>query len=142
MLIDSKNTNRYILSEKQREIIYNPIVVKDTEYEKRKNAFLEQSGLLSTFQPKFTPFYDIQQLKMNISNLRMVTFEVTDQCNLACEYCGYGKLYNNYDERKGKQQSFQNVKLLIDYLVEFWNSPLNISHNNDIGIASMAVNLC
>ncbi|MBE6275922.1 MAG: radical SAM peptide maturase [Bacteroides sp.] len=135
MLIESKTTNRYILSEKQREIIYAPTGVQDSVYEKRKNAFLEQSGLLSTFQPNFTSFYDVQQLKMNISNLRMVTFEVTDQCNLACEYCGYGKLYNNYDVRKGKQQKFQNIKLLIDYLVEFWNSPLNISHNNDIGIS-------
>lgn len=135
MIIESKYTNRYMLSEKQREIIYVPSVVQDGEYEKRKKKFLEQSGMLSIFQPNFTPFYDVQQLKVNISNLRMVIFEVTDQCNLACEYCGYGKLYNNYDERNGKQQTFENIKLLIDYLVKFWNSPLNISHNNDIGIS-------
>lgn len=56
MLIESKTTNRYILSEKQREIIYAPTGVQDSVYEKRKNAFLEQSGLLSTFQPNFTHF--------------------------------------------------------------------------------------
>lgn len=135
MIVQTKEANLYILSEKQREVIYTPSVTKRNKHEKRRGAFLEQSNLLSTFQPNFTPFYDTHQLKVNISNLRMVIFEVTDQCNLACEYCGYGKLYNNYDVRKGKQQTFQNIKLLIDYLVEFWNSPLNISHNNDISIS-------
>ena len=89
MIIESKKTNRYIISEKQREIIYAPKISSKNKYEKRKNAFWEQAGILSTFQPNFTPFYDVQQLKMNISNLRSVIFEVTDQCNLACEYCGY-----------------------------------------------------
>lgn len=133
--VNSRGANQYIISEKQREIIYAPNISLKNKYEKHKNAFWEQAGILSTYQPNFTPFYDVQQLKMNISNLRSVIFEVTDQCNLACEYCGYGKLYNNYDERKGKQQTFQNIKLLIDYLAEYWNSPLNISHNNDIGIS-------
>ena len=135
MIINSKDSNQYILSEKQREIIYIPSVIQGSKHEREKINFLEQADMLSAFLPKFSPFYDPQQLKVNISNLKMVIFEVTDQCNLACEYCGYGKLYNNYDERKEGQQTFQNIKLLIDYLVEFWNSPLNISHANDIRIS-------
>lgn len=27
-------------------------------------------------------------------NLRQLTFEITDACNLKCEYCGYGELYD------------------------------------------------
>lgn len=29
-----------------------------------------------------------------LANLKQLTFEVTDACNLKCKYCGYGEFYN------------------------------------------------
>ncbi|MDR1199886.1 MAG: radical SAM peptide maturase [Prevotellaceae bacterium] len=55
-------------------------------------------------------------------NLKQVTLEVTDACNLRCKYCGYGDLYFGYDKREDKYLSFDMVKTLIDYLVDFWKS--------------------
>ncbi|MDR2408057.1 MAG: radical SAM peptide maturase [Bacteroidales bacterium] len=55
-------------------------------------------------------------------NLKQVTFEVTDACNLRCKYCGYGDLYFGYDRREDKYLSFNKVKTLIDWLVDFWKS--------------------
>jgi uncharacterized protein len=32
-----------------------------------------------------------------VANLKQLTFEITDSCNLNCKYCGYGELYGDYD---------------------------------------------
>jgi uncharacterized protein len=68
-------------------------------------------------------------IKNQLANLRQVTFEVTDACNLKCEYCGYGKFYGDFDKRTDKFLSFSAAKGLLDYLFEFWNSNLNTSSN-------------
>lgn len=33
-----------------------------------------------------------KEIMLNL-NLRQLTFEVTDDCNLCCKYCGYGDMY-------------------------------------------------
>jgi len=69
-----------------------------------------------------------------LCNLRQLTFEITDTCNLNCKYCGYGKLYNHYDTRTNQRIDYQNAIGLIDYLVELWNSNINYSHNKTVYI--------
>ena len=66
--------------------------------------------------------------------LRQLLIEVTDKCNLKCKYCGYGEFYSNYDRRETRNQTFDNVKVLIDYLANLWRSDYNISHNNTVTI--------
>ena len=56
----------------------------------------------------------------NILNLKQLTFEVTDNCNLKCKYCGYGELYSWYDAREAKNMSFDDIKLLLDHIIELW----------------------
>ena len=41
-------------------------------------------------------------IRYALANLPILTFEVTDACNLKCKYCGYGEFYNDYDERKDR----------------------------------------
>lgn len=53
-------------------------------------------------------------------NLKQLTFEVTDACNLKCKYCGYGELYCGYDERHNSFMDFQCAQSIIDYLVRIW----------------------
>ena len=134
MYIQTKNSNLYWYSEKESLLLYNPNVNKG-DYKNRKDAFLKSNGLMDDYYPDFITNYDPNYLKVNLANLRMLIIEVTDLCNLSCEYCGYGKLYNNYDKRIGKKQSFENVKLMIDYLSNLWKSSLNVSYNNEIGIS-------
>lgn len=67
-----------------------------------------------------------------LCNLKQLVFEVTTACNLRCEYCGYGNLYENYDSRHGEKLSLKNVKTLVDYLLPYWankknNEPIYIS---------------
>jgi uncharacterized protein len=68
---------------------------------------------------KFKPISG-KLIENNLKYLKSLVFEVTDQCNLNCKYCGLSELYTGYDERKGKMFSFKMAKLIIDYLLELW----------------------
>lgn len=72
---------------------------------------------------------------LQLANLKQLTFEVTDACNLKCKYCGYGELYGDYDNRENNYMSLESIKLLIDYLVDLWNSNMNQSHGRIIYIS-------
>lgn len=58
----------------------------------------------------------------DLINLRQIIFEVTDGCNLKCKYCGYGDIYEGYDNREFKFLSFNQVKILLDYLHNIWQN--------------------
>ena len=73
--------------------------------------------------------YSSLKLEQNLANLNTLLIEVTDGCNLSCKYCGYGELYGNYDKRENKNNTFTNVKSLIDYLNKYWQSDNNFSYN-------------
>ncbi len=64
-----------------------------------------------------------------LANTPQVTFEVTDACNLRCEYCDYGKFYSDYDERKSQMLYTPKVIKFIDFLIDLWNSTFNTSSN-------------
>lgn len=66
-----------------------------------------------------------EQIKSALANTPQITFEVTDACNLRCEYCAYGKLYADYDKREDKILPTKTAKLFIDYMAALWASPEN-----------------
>ena len=74
-------------------------------------------------------------IKYQLANLKQITFEVTDSCNLRCKYCGYGELYNDYDLRQNQEISLPSAIKLLDYLVELWNSTYNQSTKQDVYIS-------
>ena len=59
-------------------------------------------------------------IELALGSLPQLVFEVTDACNLKCEYCVFGELYSGFDERLSRNLSFENAKAVIDYLVVFW----------------------
>jgi len=60
-----------------------------------------------------------------LANSHQICFEVTDSCNLNCYYCAYGKLYNGYLKREGKDLEILKGKKILDFFSEYWDSPLN-----------------
>ena len=129
LLSDSKN--RYIYSEKNKYTIFVPnslLEFKDIYYQK-KYEFLKEKGFFLENEIEFETRYEEYNVLLNLANLRQMLIEVTDFCNLKCKYCGYGDLYSNHDQRETKNQSFENVKIVIDYLINLWNSKYNISVN-------------
>ena len=59
-------------------------------------------------------------IKHFLANTPQITFEITECCNLACTYCGYGPLYNNKDPRKNRNLSEETGILFINYMVNLW----------------------
>ncbi len=80
-------------------------------------------------------FVTTDMIRYQLANLRQLTFEVTDACNLNCKYCAYGEFYNDYDERENKMMSVSAAIKIIDYLVEFWNSEQNMSAKRNVYIS-------
>ena len=74
-------------------------------------------------------------VRYQLSNLKQLTFEVTDVCNLNCKYCAYGEWYNDYDRRENKKMRLDTAILLIDYLASFWESSQNMSANRYVYIS-------
>lgn len=66
------------------------------------------------------PLLTSRDIERNIINLKQLVFEVTDQCNLKCKYCGYGEFYGGYDERKSNVLPFKIAQNTIDYVVDLW----------------------
>jgi len=142
LIATSKSGNKYLFSENTKNFFYLPVefeeVLRDSpnlssgkhEYYRKKYHFLKEGGIFEPDEHDFSTHISAKSIKVNIANSRQFLIEVTDKCNLNCKYCGYGLLYSNYDERNRCEQSFHRVRLMIDYLVELWKSPLNISHNN------------
>ncbi len=83
----------------------------------------------TSFEGKFLSRIENNDLNKLISNVKQVTFEVTEKCNLQCEYCGYGDLYDGYSPRKRENLPSNYAIKLLDYLSEFWNSDENTSHD-------------
>jgi uncharacterized protein len=80
-------------------------------------------------------YINAEQVKISLANTPQITFEVTDKCNLTCEYCGYGELYSDYDLRENKDIDASAAIKLLDYLIALWNSPLSQSINNNVYIS-------
>ncbi|MFA6705070.1 MAG: radical SAM peptide maturase, partial [Bacteroidales bacterium] len=49
--------------------------------------------------------------------------------------CGYGELYNDYDERVGNDLSFEKAVAIIDYLSSYWQSSNNQSGRFNVYIS-------
>lgn len=99
-------------------------------YYHRKYRFFQEHGLLNQEEINLSSGFSADEVRKNLANLRHLVIEVTDGCNLKCKYCGYGEFYSNHDERRGVNQTFENVKVVIDYLYDLWKSDYNISANN------------
>ncbi len=63
-------------------------------------------------------------IEYNIRFLRQVVFEVTEGCNLRCEYCGFSDLYYSQKGRGTKNLPYSYAETLLDYLFSFWEDPL------------------
>jgi len=108
-----------------------------TTYYQRKYQDLLQVGFFKgvNMDAKLSGRVTPEGVKKSLANLSQVTFEVTDRCNLACAYCGYGDLYSDYDKRDGGDLSLNRAITLMQYLNKFWTSPENLSHLHRVRVS-------
>lgn len=132
--IYSSYINSILLSPSENEYVDIDMDKNAYEYYKQKDFFLRENNFFEKKIPNMEIEYDTSCIESELANLNQLLIEVTDECNLSCKYCSYGDLYSNQDERNRGKQEFNNVKILIDYLISLWKSYRNISFNNTINI--------
>lgn len=115
---------------------YGPVSKEEIGYYLRKYLMLKENGYFGETDQEthLSARLTADEVKSSLANSPILTFEITDRCNLQCEYCGFGKFYNDYDERKNKDLDIAAAKRFLKYLQELWDSPLNISHDRNIYI--------
>lgn len=151
VIFETEKDNHYLYSDKMQSSILLPRILEMlfsnsfslnledapdvVDYYKRKYDFLLKNGIEDSRNISFVTKPNPEEIKIKLANLKQIVFEVTDACNLNCFYCGYGEMYWNHDKRLSKKLSFERVKLLIDYMMNLWESSYNFSFNNTVDIS-------
>lgn len=80
--------------------------------------------------PQITPDY----VRQNFENITSIIFEVTEDCNLNCQYCGYGSNYIQPINRPANRNAYLTAniaKVILDLYLKIWK---NSTPNKDIEI--------
>lgn len=109
----------------------------EVDYYFQKFLLLKENGYFCELdqEKKLSGSIRALDVQKKLADINQVVFEVTDRCNLACDYCTYGKFYCDHDKREDNDMDFRPAKYLLDHLAALWNSPLNISHGRPIHIS-------
>ncbi len=75
------------------------------------------------------------KVRETLANTLQIVFEVTDACNLRCEYCAYGSLYGNYDQRENRFLSLQTAICFIEYMERLWKNSKTLLMNNNVFVS-------
>ncbi|MGE5344143.1 MAG: radical SAM peptide maturase [Candidatus Omnitrophota bacterium] len=116
---------------------YGVVTKEDLEYYFKKFLFLSDKGFFSTPNPEgyLTDPITPEMVEYAIANSRQVTFEVTEKCGLQCKYCGYGNFYEADHSRGEENLDTGKAKRLLNFMADYWNSSLNVSHEKVIYIS-------
>jgi uncharacterized protein len=100
------------------------------EYYYQKFLLMKQDNYFCDIQQEEYLDADISEemIQKTLANVKQITFEVLESCQLQCAYCGYGRFYDNYDPRSNKKLAPGAAKMVLDYFSQLWNSSLNSSH--------------
>lgn len=97
------------------------------------NACLKDRFLANLYDQKISIndiIIDEEMIKKKIKNLSQICFEVTENCNLRCQYCVYGSgHYNNVRKRSTFNMSSETAKKGLDYVFSFIKDRKNKQFN-------------
>lgn len=122
----TENENTYLYDEESSySLLVHPDLKKVHEnvvgvnsYYIDKYKYLKEYGFFKELKDvSYETKIDKNTIKHNISNIRQIIFEVTDYCNLSCQYCSLRELYrNNKKTRKNidEKRAYAFLKYIID----------------------------
>lgn len=105
------------------------------DYYVSKYNFLKKNGFWGDIKEKRQFVLTPEKVKYELANTNQLVFEITDSCNLQCQYCYYSDLYEGHDIRKNSKMNFNSIKSFISFMDTLWESPLNTSPNKQIYIS-------
>ncbi|WP_319229242.1 radical SAM peptide maturase [Draconibacterium orientale] len=125
-IISLDKEKRYKYSSIHKSLIYWPHK-EDYELENSNYSYYKEA-LLNLYETSTDDeeisFIDVSpQMIQNAFGLtNQVIFEVTERCNLSCEYCALGETYNNVSARRYKNMEWQTAKTVLDFYITKWNN--------------------
>lgn len=148
---ESKHGNRYLYDFNHNVgILIHPLLSKVIKnrgerciddrdwdlYYQKKYHFLQKYGWFEdySFEKNVSKQLTEQDVINQVANTEQLTFEVTENCNLNCLYCGFGELYSHHAKRGFRNLNFNTAVLIIDYCFSLWNSEKNRSKRRNIYI--------
>ena len=76
-----------------------------------------------------------QNIQSELANLKQITFEVTENCNLRCQYCGLGSYYSSEAKEELAYLDVSKATAIIDYLLNVFRSKANYSENRTVTLS-------
>jgi uncharacterized protein len=95
-----------------------------------ENRYFHERDIIHRLSKGITP----DEVEESLANISQITFEVTEQCNLNCHYCGYGQFYSNFDKRTKRKLEVGVAKKILDYFASKLNSNRNLSKSKILSI--------
>lgn len=105
------------------------------EFSIKRFFYLVENGFLRSDNP-YTMSGRIfkEDIDVALSNLKVITFELTQRCNLKCLYCVYRDMYESSNFNKNFDLSFVKAKAVIDYFYNQLESHNSKSINRKFSI--------
>lgn len=126
LIHSTKNGNLYLFDDSLRlSLLIHPDIKiaheKSTDvdpYYLKKYEYLKEHGFFS--KPRVAKFEKVteEMIKSSISRSPQIIFEVTDECNLKCTYCGLGELYEGHETRKYKKINTRTAVAFLRHVFE------------------------
>jgi uncharacterized protein len=89
----------------------------EVKYQLEKYHFLKRNDFLKPLKDiNIEGRLKVSDVKKNITSVKQIIFEVTEDCNLNCTYCTYSKFYIN-KERHDSYLRFENVRHTLQKLI-------------------------
>jgi uncharacterized protein len=108
------------------------------DYFKKRDELLQKHDVedyadfvTKRIEKRITP----QMIERQLANMVQLVFEVTEDCNLNCGYCGYGEFYGDFTARHKSYMPFEIAKTILDYLLPYWESDKHSSFKREINIS-------
>lgn len=135
MVIKSSSSNYYLYHEGKMMLIHPCLasifkgtdISKASTYYKRKYNFLKKYNFFQSryFESSSLPLNENIVIKQ-LQDLKAISIEITENCNMRCTYCGHSDLYEHYNyERSDNFINERNVYELINELNRYWESKQN-----------------
>ncbi len=95
----------------------------------KENHFFDRIDQNKILSGRITP----EMVEEEFNKANTLVFEVTEKCNLRCEYCIYGDNYSTHEDRLYCDLNIEKSKMILEFMKKQWMSSSNINTKKLIG---------
>lgn len=118
----NQSINEVLRSHNEITIYDKKYSKKELEYYYKKYLFLKKNNFFEEIDTKSILSENIssESIEDQLYNIHNITFEITERCNLFCNYCVYSDYYSTHKDRTQTDLNFKIAKNIIDFLLPKW----------------------